>query len=102
MLGSPVRLEPGTSVSDATRILRHAVEGLRDELHGAQPVVLALLGRDHGVEGAQDRGGDHGEHGDGADGLDEGEAAPGRSPEVLIGRGFHRILQGGTPAAGVT
>jgi len=37
MLGRPVRFEPGTSVSDATRILRHAVGSLRDEVHGAQP-----------------------------------------------------------------
>jgi 1-acyl-sn-glycerol-3-phosphate acyltransferase len=34
MIGSPIRFEPGTSVSDATRSLRHAVEELRDELHG--------------------------------------------------------------------
>ena len=37
MLGKPVRFEPGTSVADATRILRHAVEALRDEVHGAPP-----------------------------------------------------------------
>src|SRR4051812_8547275 len=37
MLGPPVRFEPGTSVPDATRILRHAVEALREELHGAAP-----------------------------------------------------------------
>jgi 1-acyl-sn-glycerol-3-phosphate acyltransferase len=37
MLGPPVRLEPGTSVPDATHILKGAVEALRDELHGAEP-----------------------------------------------------------------
>jgi uncharacterized protein with GYD domain len=37
MLGRPIRLEPGTSVADATHILKHAVESLRDELHGAEP-----------------------------------------------------------------
>jgi 1-acyl-sn-glycerol-3-phosphate acyltransferase len=35
MLGRPIRLEPGTSVADATHILKHAVESLRDELHAA-------------------------------------------------------------------
>jgi len=35
MLGRPVRFEPGTSVTDATHILKHAVESLRDELNGA-------------------------------------------------------------------
>ena len=34
MLGRPIRFEPGTTVSDATHILKHAVEALRDELHG--------------------------------------------------------------------
>jgi 1-acyl-sn-glycerol-3-phosphate acyltransferase len=37
MLGRPVRLDPGTSVPDATHILKRAVEALRDELHGAAP-----------------------------------------------------------------
>jgi 1-acyl-sn-glycerol-3-phosphate acyltransferase len=37
MLGRPIRFEPGTSVPDATRILRHAVESLRDEVKGAAP-----------------------------------------------------------------
>jgi 1-acyl-sn-glycerol-3-phosphate acyltransferase len=39
MLGRPVRFEPGTAVPDATRILRHAVEALRDELHAATPAM---------------------------------------------------------------
>jgi 1-acyl-sn-glycerol-3-phosphate acyltransferase len=41
MLGRPVRFEPGTSVPDATRILRHAVESLRDQVHGATPMAVA-------------------------------------------------------------
>jgi hypothetical protein len=38
MLGRPIRFAPGTTVDEATRILRHAVEALRDELHGTEPV----------------------------------------------------------------
>jgi 1-acyl-sn-glycerol-3-phosphate acyltransferase len=37
MIGRPVRFEPGTSVPDATNILRRAVEALRDELQGVAP-----------------------------------------------------------------
>ena len=37
MVGRPVRFEPGTTVSDATHILKRAVEALRDELHGTAP-----------------------------------------------------------------
>ena len=33
MLGRPIRFEPGTSVDDATRVLRHAVEALRDQVN---------------------------------------------------------------------
>jgi 1-acyl-sn-glycerol-3-phosphate acyltransferase len=36
MLGRPVRFAPGTSVDEATHILKHAVEALRDELHGTE------------------------------------------------------------------
>ena len=39
MLGRPIRFEPGTSVPDATRILRHAVESLRDQLNGQKPTA---------------------------------------------------------------
>ncbi len=38
MIGRPIRFEPGTSVPDATRRLKHAVEALRDELHGTPSV----------------------------------------------------------------
>jgi 1-acyl-sn-glycerol-3-phosphate acyltransferase len=42
MVGRPVRLEPGTTVPEATHILKHAVEALRDELHGeTTPVAVA-------------------------------------------------------------
>jgi len=41
MLGRPIRFEPGTSVPDATRILRQAVEALRDQVNGAAPAVRA-------------------------------------------------------------
>ena len=34
MIGRPIRFESGTSVPDATRRLKGAVEALRDELHG--------------------------------------------------------------------
>lgn len=41
MVGRPIRFEEGTSVPEATRILRHAVEALRDELHGTTPAAAA-------------------------------------------------------------
>jgi 1-acyl-sn-glycerol-3-phosphate acyltransferase len=37
MLGRPIRFARGTTVDEATRILRHAVEALRDDLHGTEP-----------------------------------------------------------------
>jgi 1-acyl-sn-glycerol-3-phosphate acyltransferase len=39
MLGRPIRFEPGTSVPDATHVLRQAVESLRDQVNGAAPAA---------------------------------------------------------------
>lgn len=48
MIGPPIRFAPGTSVPDATRTLRQAVEALRDELHGTPslPPLASSAARD--------------------------------------------------------